>query len=130
MGSIELRSPGSRPSKVALGPGAPRLWPSPPDRPPSAVPAGLAAERRFDRNNSTTNCSFYDPVVSNIWEVKKGRAVANFSCEGIIYCCAMTRDGSRIIAGEHTGRVHFFRLEGAGVANVDRVDPAGDGHIP
>jgi len=46
---------GSRPSGVAVGPGAPRLWPSPPDKPPSAVPAGLAAERRFDRNNSTTN---------------------------------------------------------------------------
>jgi WD40 repeat protein len=65
-----------------------------------------------------------------IWEANEGRAVANFSCDGIICCCAMTPDGLRIIAGEHTGRVHFFRLEGAGAARVDRVDPAGEGHIP
>jgi WD40 repeat protein len=46
------------------------------------------------------------------WDLRLGRRLAAFRGVGRITDCAVSRDGSTIIAGEDTGRVHRLRLEG------------------
>ncbi|HNP59933.1 MAG TPA: hypothetical protein PKM72_03775 [Nitrospirales bacterium] len=39
-------------------------------------------------------------------------AVATFTGESPIVCCAVSPDGRTIVIGESSGRVHVLRLEG------------------
>jgi WD40 repeat protein len=44
-----------------------------------------------------------------VWELLSGKEVAAFTCDSPAYCCNFV--GSRIIAGDQNGRVHFLTLE-------------------
>ena len=46
-----------------------------------------------------------------VWDIARRETVARFHCESRPQCCAVTPNGSTIIAGELSGRVHFLRLE-------------------
>jgi WD40 repeat protein len=47
-----------------------------------------------------------------LWNSGDSRAVAVFTGEGVLECCAVSRDERTIVAGESTGRIHFLRLAG------------------
>jgi WD40 repeat protein len=47
-----------------------------------------------------------------VWDVTRGAQVAIFTAESPIEECAISDDGRTIAAGERSGRVLFFRLEG------------------
>jgi WD40 repeat protein len=47
-----------------------------------------------------------------VWDLEKGVAIATFTGDWPIQCCAIGPDGITIVAGESSGRVHFLRLEG------------------
>ncbi len=46
-----------------------------------------------------------------VWNLTTGQALAHFTLEAEGMCCAVTPDGSTIIAGNRSGQVHFLRLE-------------------
>jgi WD40 repeat protein len=46
-----------------------------------------------------------------IWDLQKGRSVASFTADGQLRACAVTPDGSTILAGESSGRLHFLHPE-------------------
>jgi WD40 repeat protein len=47
-----------------------------------------------------------------IWDLLSGKEIASFRGEYGFNCCAISRDGMNIVAGDASGRVHFLRLEG------------------
>ena len=47
-----------------------------------------------------------------IWDLKRG-LVAVFTADHAIVSCAMAAEGTIILAGDISGRVHFLRLEEA-----------------
>ena len=46
-----------------------------------------------------------------VWDLQTGNVVANFIGESELDAVAIAPDGVTIIAGEHSGRLHFLRLE-------------------
>ncbi len=48
-----------------------------------------------------------------VWCLKNGKEVSSFVGEGSLLNCAISDDGSTIVTGEATGRVHILRLENA-----------------
>jgi WD40 repeat protein len=47
-----------------------------------------------------------------VWDLESGEAIATFTGDGPIFCCAVAPDGRTICAGDDLGRIHFLRLEG------------------
>jgi WD40 repeat protein len=47
-----------------------------------------------------------------VWDLESGEVIANFIGESELDAVAIAPDGLTIIAGEHSGRLHFLRLEG------------------
>jgi WD40 repeat protein len=47
-----------------------------------------------------------------VWDLTAGRAVAAFSADSPLSVCDVAPDGSVIVTGDSTGRVHILRLEG------------------
>jgi WD40 repeat protein len=47
-----------------------------------------------------------------VWNLESFTGLATFTGDGVSHSCAIRPDGSTIIAGEESGRVHFLRLEG------------------
>jgi WD40 repeat protein len=47
-----------------------------------------------------------------VWDASARQFIANFTGESEIKCCAIAPEGTTIVAGETSGRVHFLRLEG------------------
>jgi WD40 repeat protein len=45
-----------------------------------------------------------------IWSCMGGELIARFQGEGEIGCCALSSDGTRLLAGESTGQVHILQL--------------------
>ena len=48
----------------------------------------------------------------NVWNWQTGEVIASFIGESSINCCAVASDGVGVVAGDLSGRVHFFRLQG------------------
>ena len=44
-----------------------------------------------------------------VWDLLSGKEIAAFTCDAPAYCCVFI--GSRIVAGDQNGRVHFLSLE-------------------
>lgn len=47
-----------------------------------------------------------------VWDIITLREVARFTGEGAFWSCTVALDGVTVVAGDHSGRVHFLRLEG------------------
>ncbi|MDF5730332.1 MAG: WD40 repeat domain-containing protein [Rhizonema sp. PD38] len=47
-----------------------------------------------------------------LWNLGTGKVLTTFIGEQPFNCCAIAPDGVTIVAGDHSGRVHFWRLEG------------------
>jgi WD40 repeat protein len=45
-----------------------------------------------------------------VWDLESGACLCTFTAESAVYCCAVASDSCTIVAGEHSGRVHFLRL--------------------
>ena len=45
-----------------------------------------------------------------MWNINNGELIKNFTGDSSIGCCAITPDGSNIIAGEASGQLHFLQL--------------------
>jgi WD40 repeat protein len=52
----------------------------------------------------------YDGTLK-VWDLKTGKAVAGFSGDGSLITCAISQDGTTIIAGDQLGRVHLLQLK-------------------
>jgi WD40 repeat protein len=50
-----------------------------------------------------------------VWDLQTQQVIATFVGDSRINCCAVASDGVTIVAGESSGRVHFLRLENAGL---------------
>ena len=50
-----------------------------------------------------------------VWNVSKGALVASFVADSDVRACSMTPDGSRVICGEISGRIHVLELKGVQV---------------
>jgi WD40 repeat protein len=46
-----------------------------------------------------------------IWDIESGVEITMFYGDSAIFCCAVAIDGTTIVAGEASGRLHFLRLE-------------------
>ena len=46
-----------------------------------------------------------------VWDVEKGRLLVNFTSDSKMHSCVITPDGTTIIAGGESGRVHFLLYE-------------------
>jgi WD40 repeat protein len=55
--------------------------------------------------------SVADDDMLKLWDLSKGEEIASFAGESALRCCAITPDGTTIIAGEESGQVHFLQLE-------------------
>jgi len=47
-----------------------------------------------------------------VWNFATGKSIADFIGESRMWCCAVSADGTTIVTGDTSGRVHFLRLEG------------------
>ena len=45
-----------------------------------------------------------------VWDLESGKEIDVFTAESLIQCCAVVADGSTIVAGDESGRVHLLRL--------------------
>jgi WD40 repeat protein len=52
-----------------------------------------------------------DDRTLKVWDIKTGKAVAGFTGDGPLITCAISQDGTTIIAGDQLGRVHFLQLK-------------------
>jgi len=46
-----------------------------------------------------------------LWSLTNGEALASFTGDNSLTCCAITHDGTCVVAGDVVGRVHVLRLE-------------------
>ena len=49
-----------------------------------------------------------------VWDVERGTSIARLAVDAAIRDCAVVPDGSRIVAGDASGRVHFVDVQGLG----------------
>jgi WD40 repeat protein len=47
-----------------------------------------------------------------VWNLENGVAIASFTGESPLLCCAFSPDGQTIVAGDHSGQALFFSLDG------------------
>jgi len=47
-----------------------------------------------------------------VWNLENGVAIASFTVESPLLCCAFSPDGQTIVAGDHSGQALFFSLDG------------------
>ena len=47
-----------------------------------------------------------------LWDLETGKVIATFIGDSVALCCSFTPDGSTVVAGEASGRLHFLSLEG------------------
>jgi WD40 repeat protein len=52
-----------------------------------------------------------DDRTLKVWDLQTGKVVAGFSGDGPLLTCAISTDGTTIIAGDQLGRVHFLQLK-------------------
>jgi WD40 repeat protein len=52
-----------------------------------------------------------DDGTLKVWDLKTGKVVAGFTGDGPLITCAISQDGTTIIAGDQLGRVHFLQLK-------------------
>jgi WD40 repeat protein len=45
-----------------------------------------------------------------LWDLESGEAIAIFTGESDMLCCAVAQDGCAMIVGDASGRVHFLQL--------------------
>jgi WD40 repeat protein len=57
-----------------------------------------------------------DDRTLKLWDLATGVCLTTFIGESGLLSCAITSDGTMIVAGEETERVHFLRVEGMGGA--------------
>lgn len=50
-----------------------------------------------------------------VWDLQSFKEIVSFTGESSMNCCAIAPDGTTIVAGEASGRLHFLRLEGTEV---------------
>jgi WD40 repeat protein len=62
--------------------------------------------------NGQQMISASDDKTLKVWNLATGDVIATFTGESSILCCAVTPDGTTIVAGKRSGRVHFLRLVG------------------
>ena len=48
-----------------------------------------------------------------VWDLANGTCIASFMGESGMTCCAVAPDCRTVVAGDASGRIHFFRIEGA-----------------
>ncbi|PSN11378.1 hypothetical protein C7293_24490, partial [filamentous cyanobacterium CCT1] len=53
-----------------------------------------------------------DDCTLKVWNLATGQCTATFWGDSSFYTCAIALDGVTVVAGDQTGMVHFFRLEG------------------
>jgi hypothetical protein len=46
-----------------------------------------------------------------IWDVETGEVLANFTCDNLARCCALSDALNLIVAGDSGGHVHFLSLD-------------------
>jgi len=46
-----------------------------------------------------------------LWSLLQGTLIASFTCDSPLICCAIAPDGKTVVAGDRTGKVHFFSIE-------------------
>ena len=46
-----------------------------------------------------------------LWHLPDGKSIAELSCDGPLTAAAISEDGTLIMAGEESGRIHFLRLD-------------------
>lgn len=59
--------------------------------------------------NRVISCS-WDKTLK-VWDLLKGSCLVTFHADGSLQACAVTPDGSIVVTGGASGRVHFLRLE-------------------
>ncbi len=47
-----------------------------------------------------------------VWELESGQLLASFFAGENLNTCAVMPDGTTVVAGGHSGRLHVLRLEG------------------
>jgi len=47
-----------------------------------------------------------------VWDLRTYSVLATFTAEEWFTTCAISEDGSTVVAGEYYGRIHFFTLLG------------------
>lgn len=47
-----------------------------------------------------------------VWDLASGTVIARFEADGEIWACAVSPGGRTVVAGDHSGRIHFLRREG------------------
>ncbi len=88
----------------------------------SFTPPGGNLLRTFTGHSNWVNAVAVSPdgekVISGsrdktvkVWDINNGRLINSFTGDSYIPCCAITPDGSTIIAGEASGQLHFLRLQ-------------------
>ena len=46
-----------------------------------------------------------------VWDIETGKVVVAFTADALLTSCTVGPDGRVIVAGDASGRVHFFSLE-------------------
>ena len=71
--------------------------------------SGITAVAVSPHGDKVISCS--DDNTVKVWNITTGELINSFTGDGSINCCAITPDGSTIIAGEESGQLHFLRLQ-------------------
>src|SRR5262249_37934853 len=51
-----------------------------------------------------------DDRTLRVWDLASGRTAATVTADAGVLACAVAMDGSTIVAGDRSGRLHFLRL--------------------
>lgn len=62
-------------------------------------------------SNGNYNVSISDDRMLKVWDLKTGKEISAFCGESPFLSCALSPDGTMIVAGEDGGRVHFLQFE-------------------
>ena len=54
-----------------------------------------------------------DNQTLTMWDLTSGKAIARFTGDSSLFCCAIGPDGETVVTGERSGAVHFLRLQGS-----------------
>jgi WD40 repeat protein len=73
---------------------------------------GVIRDLALDKSGELAATCSSEGLVS-VWETRTAVLVASFQAESDVRSCALTPDGTRVICGEITGRVHVLELKRA-----------------